>query len=690
MSSLQIESLNRHVKELLIRNGVRIPETLTKESAHTLIKKYEELRGSCLSRDVFNELKQHLVDISATSKDKKVSITEKTAGRILAGLTDYSSLMEAEDCTDDEDEMSEAEDDEDSDMKDESEDSENEEDEKSDDSEEGDKKEEMDTDSGKSDKPSDDEEELEEEESEEKKDKVSVKVNEPVSVEGKNGTILAIDEESNKVTVSFPKEGEDPEVKEYSQDDLEPAMKDDSEEKKTEAGEVNPTDTPIDKVKKDVEKEEEDNPSTYESNGDDVPPSEMSVGTAVRYDGNKRGVVTAIGKGSSAGLVTVKLDTGAVVTSGLDDFEFITQDKDASKIAATKKNEAEDEEQKEPPADAVEGDEASDEVISDYEDERDAKNKKPDSRSPEMKVADALTQSEHTIRALRNLVEELSSAGEETSVDTEEGPGENLEDDKLKKEPKDSEIKEDPAASKDMPVPSEDGTKGAVVKDTDPVDSKVDKVKKDSEKEEDKNPTNFESTKLNEELSNNDILNQLRSLASKPGAYVWIRDVYTSEFVFSKNGDEGEKLFKQSYIINDDSVELVGDPVEVVQKTEYSPKSENLSNFGDKKAEPFTSDDAADARKKKEMKKGREQANDYEDSDKMSMESKTVTLEQAKWFLRGVFGSLKIVPEMNLESQIVKFNSKLNIEEFKEAAVAAKFIVKSGSEYTAGSALTEG
>lgn len=73
----------------------------------------------------------------------------------------------------------------------------------------------------------------------------------------------------------------------------------------------------------------------------------------------------------------------------------------------------------------------------------------------------------------------------------------------------------------------------------------------------------------NSDLSFDDISSRLYELinqSSTPEARRWIQSIWTDKFVFH----EGNKSYQQKYLISDEQVTLVGDPVEVVRKpTEY-------------------------------------------------------------------------------------------------------------------------
>ena len=74
------------------------------------------------------------------------------------------------------------------------------------------------------------------------------------------------------------------------------------------------------------------------------------------------------------------------------------------------------------------------------------------------------------------------------------------------------------------------------------------------------------------EISHGDVRKQLRSLlpAGNDNMYYFIRDVFDGFFVYAKEEMEKAVFFKQAYAKDaSDKISLSGDPVEVIEKTEY-------------------------------------------------------------------------------------------------------------------------
>lgn len=82
-----------------------------------------------------------------------------------------------------------------------------------------------------------------------------------------------------------------------------------------------------------------------------------------------------------------------------------------------------------------------------------------------------------------------------------------------------------------------------------------------------------------DELSHRNTSQQLRTLIGKqyPKKHIWIRDVFDDYAVYSV--DDSEELFKQDYRIRDDTVELLGGPTKVIQKTQFITKKEDSMEF---------------------------------------------------------------------------------------------------------------
>lgn len=298
----------KDMKEKLVRENLSIPSNklITKEIADDLITKYENIAGHRLPRNSYNNVKEYLIKkegLAGNPQQKKVmvegsKISKEDQVLVFAGMkTLAQALNEAKKEQEDEDEEEK------SDKVDESDASDDDE-EKMDEAGEvdpnkaikSDKELNVDDKSKESDKPTDknfeseeedeeDKEKMDEADSEDDKDnlKVKVRLNEPVSVEGKNGIITAIDEDSKKCTVSFPgdkEEGEEDkdskedgevEKKECSYSELEPPISADKEKNEQQGQPQKDQDAPVpdekevEKVKKDVEKLEDPNPKNFES-----------------------------------------------------------------------------------------------------------------------------------------------------------------------------------------------------------------------------------------------------------------------------------------------------------------------------------------------------------------------------------------------------------------------------------------
>lgn len=84
-------------------------------------------------------------------------------------------------------------------------------------------------------------------------------------------------------------------------------------------------------------------------------------------------------------------------------------------------------------------------------------------------------------------------------------------------------------------------------------------------------------------LSHGDIRSQIQSFVDindSPGKWNFVRDIYDKYFVYSAEV-EGQvpKMYKQGYSLNaSEAVELTGDKVEVIQKTEYILKNNKKFN----------------------------------------------------------------------------------------------------------------
>ena len=78
-----------------------------------------------------------------------------------------------------------------------------------------------------------------------------------------------------------------------------------------------------------------------------------------------------------------------------------------------------------------------------------------------------------------------------------------------------------------------------------------------------------------DELSHKDTARQLQVLVSAQlpkNQHVWIRDVFSDHFIYSIGETEG--LLRRDYRIRGDTLELVGDPIKVIQKTEFITKED--------------------------------------------------------------------------------------------------------------------
>lgn len=56
-----------------------------------------------------------------------------------------------------------------------------------------------------------------------------------------------------------------------------------------------------------------------------------------------------------------------------------------------------------------------------------------------------------------------------------------------------------------------------------------------------------------------------------PGFYTWIKDVWADRFVYESESPTGTELYQRTYTLNADSTATLGDPVKVVQQTDYVP-----------------------------------------------------------------------------------------------------------------------
>jgi hypothetical protein len=77
------------------------------------------------------------------------------------------------------------------------------------------------------------------------------------------------------------------------------------------------------------------------------------------------------------------------------------------------------------------------------------------------------------------------------------------------------------------------------------------------------------------EMSNNEVMSTIASaLAAKYGAqtYLYVRDVYNDWFVYETSTEDGNKLYKSSYVIDDNSNVTLGEPVEVTLVSQYQTK----------------------------------------------------------------------------------------------------------------------
>jgi len=77
------------------------------------------------------------------------------------------------------------------------------------------------------------------------------------------------------------------------------------------------------------------------------------------------------------------------------------------------------------------------------------------------------------------------------------------------------------------------------------------------------------------ELSHGQLNDKLRNTVMKAVTgeeNMWVAEVYDKTFIYEVNKGDGYKLYKQGYAVTaDDSVELVGDAIEVERKMEYMP-----------------------------------------------------------------------------------------------------------------------
>jgi len=69
---------------------------------------------------------------------------------------------------------------------------------------------------------------------------------------------------------------------------------------------------------------------------------------------------------------------------------------------------------------------------------------------------------------------------------------------------------------------------------------------------------------------------KLYSLDSN-STYHYLEELYEDYIIYSKRGNDGEKLYKQSYAIVDDQVELIGDPIQVVKHVDITYTTNTLS-----------------------------------------------------------------------------------------------------------------
>ncbi|AIR71470.1 hypothetical protein [Dickeya fangzhongdai] len=176
----------------------------------------------------------------------------------------------------------------------------------------------------------------------------------------------------------------------------------------------------------------------------------------------------------------------------------------------------------------------------------------------------------------------------------------------------------------------------------------------------------------NSDASFDEIYQMLRDAIRVPSGsdvYRYVVGVWPDKFIY----EEGNKLFQQKYLIDDSTVTLVGDPVEVVRKpTEYEVKTNGEANpMKDKmiaalnaagvKTEGLTDDQVWDAYNQQVKKK--EGGGDPAGGTQVNAEAITAAVNAAIKPLTDKIGTLEIQLQANAEKDLTD----------KRQAVKAKF-----------------
>jgi len=185
----------------------------------------------------------------------------------------------------------------------------------------------------------------------------------------------------------------------------------------------------------------------------------------------------------------------------------------------------------------------------------------------------------------------------------------------------------------------------------------------------------------NSDASFDEIYQMLREAIRAPSGsdvYRYVVNVWPDKFIY----EEGSKLFQQKYLIDDNAVTLVGEPIEVVRKpTEYEVKTNGEQNPMKQKmiaalnaagvtTEGLTDDQVWDAYNE-QMKKSasddkKDGADDVDDAGKSKKKEPTANNEEMPAWAR------------ELTDQVTALNSQINANAETEkgnmrAAVKAKF-----------------
>jgi len=165
-----------------------------------------------------------------------------------------------------------------------------------------------------------------------------------------------------------------------------------------------------------------------------------------------------------------------------------------------------------------------------------------------------------------------------------------------------------------------------------------------------------------DELSHGDIKTQLQALVSKNlsrSQHVWVRDVFSDHFIYSVG--ENDKLLRQSYRIRGDTIELIGEQVEVIQKTEFIKKEDEMEFTTikiDEKEVKVSSKDAPIVTEfiKDQASKVGELEGKLKDSEetKSDLENTEILLDKANGKIKGYKATIA-----ELEKKIDQFDEKV-------------------------------